>query len=79
MVYLEQEFLGLVKYNKMYNNRMHFAIDYKTNSPNASNFRTVYLPSYAEVFVIPTVLKLVYGDRAMKWDTVIRSIPDLNG
>ena len=53
LVYLEQEFLGLVKYNKMYNNRMHFAIDYKTNSPNASNFRTVYLPSYAEVFCDP--------------------------
>ena len=34
--------MGLVKYDKMFNNRMHFSIDYKAKSPNASDYRTVY-------------------------------------
>lgn len=53
LVYLEQEFMGAVKYTKMYNNRMHFCIDYKASSPNASDYRTVYTPGYAEVFCNP--------------------------
>lgn len=55
LVYLEQEFLGLVKYNKMFNNRMHFCLDYKAESPNASDYRTVYSAgtSYAEIFCNP--------------------------
>lgn len=55
LVYLEQEFLGLVKYNKMFNNRMHFCLDYTAKSPNASDYRTVYSAgtSYAEIFCNP--------------------------
>ena len=49
LVWLQEEFLGLVKYDRMFNNRMHFSIDYKAGSPNATNYRTVYTPSYAEV------------------------------
>lgn len=55
LVYLEQEFMGVVKYHKMFNNRMHFCIDYKAASPNASDYRTVYNASdyYAEPFCKP--------------------------
>lgn len=55
LVYLQQEFLGLVKYNKMFKNRMHFCIDYAAKSPNASDYRTVYSKgtSYAEIFCNP--------------------------
>lgn len=56
LVALEQEFMGLEKYkDKQFNNRMHFAIDYKTASPNASDYRTVYNDGayYAEPFCIP--------------------------
>jgi len=49
LVWLQQEFLGLVKYNRMFRNRMHFSIDYTAKSPNASDYRTVYTSSYAEV------------------------------
>ncbi len=56
LVYLEEEFMGLVKYKKMFNNRMHFCIDYKTKSPNASDYRTVYNANnyYAEPFCDPS-------------------------
>ncbi len=55
LVYLEQEFLGLVKYNRMFNNRMHLCVDYTAKSPNASDYRTVYnySQSYAEPFCNP--------------------------
>lgn len=55
LVYKEQEFLGLVKYNKMFNNRMHFCLDYTAKSPNATDYRTVYSAgtSYAEIFCNP--------------------------
>ena len=55
LVYLEEEFMGLVKYKKMFNNRMHFCIDYKAASPNATDYRTVYNASdyYAEPFCAP--------------------------
>ncbi|MBB4044480.1 M60 family metallopeptidase [Bacteroides reticulotermitis] len=53
LVYLEQEFMGLIKYKKMFNNRMHFSIDYKASSPNATEYRTVYTPSYIEPFCVP--------------------------
>ena len=49
LVWLQEEFMGLVKYNRMFNNRMHFSIDYQAGNPNASTYRTVYTPSYAEV------------------------------
>lgn len=42
LVYWEQDFIGLVKYNRMFNNRLLFTIDYAAKSPNASNDRTVY-------------------------------------
>lgn len=56
LVYLEEEFMGLVKYDRMFNNRMHFSIDYKAASPNASDYRTVYNASdyYAEPFCKPS-------------------------
>lgn len=50
LVYLQQEFMGLVKYNKMFNNRMYFHVDYNGASPYASNNRTAYTPGYAEIF-----------------------------
>lgn len=53
LVYLEQEFMGLIKYKKMFNNRMHFSIDYKAASPNATEYRTVYTPNYIEPFCVP--------------------------
>lgn len=55
LVYLQQEFMGLVKYDKMFNNRMHLCIDYQAKSPNASDYRTVYNASdyYAEPFCDP--------------------------
>ena len=55
LVYLEEEFMGLVEYDRMFNNRMHFCIDYKASSPNASDYRTVYNASdyYAEPFCKP--------------------------
>lgn len=55
LVRLEQEFLGLKKYGRMFNNRMHFCLDYKAESPNASDYRTVYSAgtSYAEIFCNP--------------------------
>lgn len=55
LVYLEQDFLGLVKYGKMFNNRMHLCVDYKAVSPNATDYRTVYSAGdyYAEPFCIP--------------------------
>lgn len=50
LVYREQDFMGLVKYNKMFNNRMYFHIDYKGASPYSSANRTAYTPGYAEIF-----------------------------
>lgn len=57
LVWLQQDFMGLVKYGKMFNNRMHFSIDYMAKSPNASDTRTVYTPGYAEVFCDPSRFK----------------------
>lgn len=42
IIYWEQDFAGLVKYNCMFNNRLHFCADYVASAPNASNYRTVY-------------------------------------
>lgn len=55
LVYQQQDFIGLVKYNKMFKNRMHFCLDYAAKSPNASDYRTVYSAgtSYAEIFCNP--------------------------
>lgn len=50
LVYREQEFMGLVKYKKIFNNRMYFHIDYKGASPYSSANRTAYTPGYAEIF-----------------------------
>lgn len=55
LVWLEQDFIGLVKHKKMFRNRMHFCIDYQAKSPNATDYRTVYNAStyYAEPFCVP--------------------------
>lgn len=59
LVYWEQEFAGLVKYNRMFNNRMYFCADYSASSPNASDYRTVYSTKpegdnyYDELFYSP--------------------------
>lgn len=55
MVWLEQEFSGMVKYNKIPANRVHLCIDYVTDSPNASDYRTVYGDGTgaAEIFCNP--------------------------
>ncbi|MFV0565356.1 MAG: M60 family metallopeptidase [Flavobacteriaceae bacterium] len=50
LVYLEQEFAGLEKYDKMFKNRMYLQIDYNGASPYATNYRTAYTSSYAELF-----------------------------
>ncbi|TDN98408.1 M60 family metallopeptidase [Sunxiuqinia elliptica] len=50
LVYLEAEFAGLEKYNKMFNNRMYFHIDYNGKSPYATSYRTAYTANYAEIF-----------------------------
>lgn len=50
LVYLEQEFAGLEKYDKMFKNRMYLHIDYAGSSPYATNNRTAYTSSYAELF-----------------------------
>ncbi|MBD0825399.1 M60 family metallopeptidase [Aestuariibaculum marinum] len=50
LVYLEEEFAGLEKYEKMFNNRMYFHIDYNGASPYATSYRTAYTSSYAEIF-----------------------------
>ncbi len=62
LVYWEQEFAGLVKYNRMFNNRLHFCIDNTASSPNASNYRTVYpakitSPYNGEMFFEPNAFK----------------------
>ncbi len=56
LVWLEEDFIGLIKYDKMFNNRMHFSVDYATNSPNATDYRTVYSDgkTYAELFCVPS-------------------------
>lgn len=46
LVYHEQEFAGLVKYDRMFNNRLHFCNDQTASSPNASDYRTVYPAQY---------------------------------
>lgn len=53
LVYLQQEFMGLEKYDKMFNNRMYFHIDYNGASPYASSNRTAYTSSYGEVLCNP--------------------------
>jgi hypothetical protein len=58
LVYLEEEFIGLVKYKRMFNNRLHFSVDFTAKSPNSSDYRTVYSVgesnSYAEIFCNPS-------------------------
>lgn len=54
LVWLEEDFIGLVKYDKMFNNRMHFSVDYATNSPNATDYRTVYTTGYTDPFCVPS-------------------------
>lgn len=55
LVTQQHQLMGLVKYGKRHNNRMHFCIDYKAASPNASDYRTVYNDGtyYAEPFCKP--------------------------
>ena len=68
LVYLEEEFMGLVKYGKMFNNRMHFSIDYKAKSPNASDYRTVIMLviTMRNRSVNQKIFLLVVGDLRMK-------------
>lgn len=43
LVYLEQEFMGLEKYNKMFQNRVYFHVDYPTDKHMyAITYRTAY-------------------------------------
>ena len=42
MVYLEMEFMGLVKYNKLFKNRMYFHIHYGDTHMFASAYHTAY-------------------------------------
>ncbi|GAB6010060.1 M60 family metallopeptidase [Dysgonomonas reticulitermitis] len=45
LVYLEMEFMGLVKYGKMFKNKMYFHIDYGTTLMYATAYRTAYRAS----------------------------------
>lgn len=46
LVYLEQDFMGLVKYDKMFKNRMNFVTEYDdTKYMYASSYRTAYVRS----------------------------------
>lgn len=46
LVYLEQEFMGLVKYKKMFKNRMYFMVDYQsTGWMYATSYRTAFVPA----------------------------------
>lgn len=78
LVYLEEEFMGLVKYNKMFNNRMHFCLDYKAESPNATDYRTVYSAGayYAEIFCNPERFPQRLWPPATRWDTLTKLAPD---
>ena len=42
LVYDQQEFMGLVKYNKQYKNRSHFQVMYGDGYMHASSYRTAY-------------------------------------
>lgn len=42
LVYLEQDFMGLVKYDKMFRNRMYFMVDYGNTHMYATGNRTGY-------------------------------------
>ena len=53
LVYLQQVFMGLEKYGRMFNNRMYFHVDYNGKSPYASAYRTAYTPGYGEVLCNP--------------------------
>lgn len=57
LVYWEQEFAGLVKYDRMFNNRLHFCMDKTASSPNATDYRTVYTSSYGECFYDPSAFQ----------------------
>lgn len=59
LVYLEQEFMGLEKYGKMFKNRMYFHINYISANPHASAYRTAYTSSYADRFCSPANFKNV--------------------
>ncbi len=50
LVWSEWEFMGLIKYGRTFRNRVHACIDYVASSPNASDYRTVYTPGYANAF-----------------------------
>mgnify|MGYP007055795219 CR=1 FL=1 len=59
--------MGLVKYDKMFNNRMHFSIDYKAKSPNASIVQFIMLViTMRNRSVNQKIFLLVVGDLRMK-------------
>jgi hypothetical protein len=50
---LQQEFMGLVKYGKVFSNRQYM-MHINSGSPNATMYRTCYLTSYSEIFTTPS-------------------------
>jgi hypothetical protein len=52
LVWQQQEFSGVVKYNKMFRNRMYFMFA-TSGAASATRYRTNYASSYGEVFVKP--------------------------
>ncbi len=54
LVLLEQQFMGLEKYDKMFNNRLYFHINYASGTAAARNHTFYARDSFAEVFCDPT-------------------------
>ena len=52
LTWLEQELCGLVKYDKMFRNRMYCHI-INSGNPNATMYKTAYTPGYGEIFTTP--------------------------
>ncbi len=61
LVWLEEEFIGLVKYGKLFNNRMHFSIDYDATSPMPPIIVQFILLVMQLKYVIRFVLMLICG------------------
>jgi hypothetical protein len=56
LVYDEQDFMGLMKYNKQYHNRAHFQVGYGDIYMNATDYRTAYNASTQSTILNPDKL-----------------------
>lgn len=68
LVWLEEEFIGLVKYGKLFNNRMHFPLIMMLQVPMPPIIVQFILLVMQLKYVIRFVLMLICGDHLMKLD-----------